>query len=193
MKKSKHVKYLLSLVPIFLGIFFIAFSYLIIRSDMLGNRYLLPYIFSFTLLPGLLLIISRLRKTKNNKIIYLISIIIFLAGCISFLIIGTINSGTRIYKNISDYKYVCKAFNDWRPELIEHFPKEIPNDITNARLLYWTGYLQSSALFTLRYTAENREINEILKDIIFQKRVILIQYMIKKVFLEERLIRIILL
>lgn len=164
MKKGKYVfNYLFSLFPIFLGILFIASSFLIIRSNMLGYRYYLPYIISFTLIPGLLLIISRLRKTKNNKIIYLISIIIFLTGYISFLIIGGIGSGTRTYKNISDYKYIYKAYNDWRPELIEHFPKEIPDDVTNVRLLYWTGYLQSSELFTMRYTTEKSEIIKILK------------------------------
>ncbi|HOQ36908.1 MAG TPA: hypothetical protein PK033_00655 [Acetivibrio sp.] len=152
---------------LFLGLLLIGLAYFILKRDELAFRYKLPFISTFTVLPGLILLNSfRVRKKKNlnpNKCLNIICIAIFFIGTILLILsYGWTTNGP--YTRRSDYKYVYRELKEYYyPEMTEHLPKKIPQDASDLRFLYNRGFLQATVRLRLRYKTKPEEIAEILK------------------------------
>ncbi|MDH4201874.1 MAG: hypothetical protein OEV87_03185 [Phycisphaerae bacterium] len=91
-------------------------------------------------------------------IIICILIVIFFAYTFVRMYIGIKKANTPI-TDIQQYSKIIEEWKSFSPEIVSHFPKEIPPEATNVDFYYFPGFLQSGSRIELRFQAEKVEID----------------------------------
>ena len=85
-----------------------------------------------------------------NRIVKSAIQVLLLTAGIYLLVSGYLAWNLRTITDVDDYPDVLEQ---WKPELVRHFPRQVPGRSGNARFSFFPGFLQGGAHIQLRLSA----------------------------------------
>ena len=151
-------------IGLLIGLLMIVSSKYIISIDPMAFEPKRFYIYLFTVIPGLAIIILKLfpfnKKLSNNivPVCILVYVLGLIRGCMG---LGWETSGP--FTDIKYYKQILEENNYPHSPYIKHFPAEIPESASNIKIEYFRGFLQGEKFLRLSMTLSDSDFESTLE------------------------------
>lgn len=153
---SNHISLVFTLLVLLTGSWF-CYDWYVNEVDL--TLCLLNFIPCLVLILVYILIRKRNEKSKIRTVGNIISSFILVAYMLFLYVMAFVVPIHYGIRNVKKYPSVLR--NYWSRDLVDHFPKQIPDDAKDVRFIYRMGFLQSGSYIQLYYSAGPAKINEL--------------------------------